>query len=792
MLLYKDELRLNQNSIINTHCDHCGEIIEENYKSGDKNFCCQGCQTVYKILSDNNLGHFYQLKEEQLLKPLKSYQGSSYNFLIEEKFIKEQAKYQSGEYELKFYLDNVTCAACIWVIEKLPEIINEVTESQMNFSTSVLKLKVLRPLGFKKAAEFLDSIGYKPHLVDSKESLLEKHRVGLRSMLKKVAIAGMAMGNIMLLAISVYAGAQGIWSEGFGYISGALFLPVLIYAALPFYQDLLNSIKLKRFSLDALVAIAIILGAGASYYSLFSKSDHYYFDSLSALVFLLLASRYYLKKVQLKVLGYSGRPLKLTNVDYLVNGQNKCKIHQLKAQDNLIVKDGQVIPCDGVLKSEEAYVNRSFLTGESEPVKVNFKDSLYSGELAFGDLKMTILKNFDDSYLASLLNDRESNWFDHSEILFTSQKYLSRLFWTVTFFSLALITYFAYLGQYEIAFNRVLALLIITCPCSLGLGVPLVLTLALKKLSEKGILIKNANSLNKLMKIKNIFFDKTGTLTSGKYSLLKWEGDQSLNIKQALYSLELKSRHPIARSIINQFKSNHKELGCEVANFQEIPGQGVSGIINDELWKVRRSNLKISGNNIIDVLKNNVVRATLYFSDEPFEESFGLVRSLNDLKKNIFMLTGDTKENANYIAEKLGIKRIYAEQLPEDKENIVKKHSNTLMIGDGVNDIKSMLAADLSISVKPEIDLTIDSSDITLLDKGARSLTSLFKSTFYVQKIIDRIIYFSIIYNVIGITLSIFGFMDPLLAAVLMPLSVVLIISFSLVKIRLMEKLIWK
>lgn len=502
-------------------------------------------------------------------------------------------------------------------------------------------------------------------------------------------------------------------------------------------------------------------------------------------MFFILSARFLLKRVQQNYLSPSRLKSFFQAEKYkkLINGTEEIiPWSAIKVGDILRIQAQQNIPADCELVSPQAVVDMSLYNGESLPKTFSKGMEIFAGTKSLdSEITVTVLKDFNQSKLGELFHQLDDGAIKKSEFIALTDKLAQKLI--IAVFAIAVLFFLGYMTiDPSEAFNRSLALIVLACPCALAFGSPLTFGLALKKANAMGILLKNSTSLEKILKIENVFFDKTGTLTEGALTLSHSEPTQiSDKTKKMILSLESSSYHPIAFALRKAWTVSG-ELP-DVSQKNEILGTGVSGIINGNKVEVRKMAESVHDEETaIEVLEDGKSICRLYFSDDLRAESPFAIQKLEKMGIRSFLLSGDKKSRVLATAHACGIAKdhAYGELFPEDKKAILSQYKNTCMIGDGANDSLSLQAADVGIAVKGSVDLSLNSADIYFTRGGLYPLFDLLQISKQSQKVLIRNLTISLIYNSVGGILALLGFIDPMMAAILMPISSALIIISAL------------
>ncbi|PIK15421.1 heavy metal translocating P-type ATPase [Halobacteriovorax sp. JY17] len=778
-------------------CLHCNEKTDFPIYSEGKVFCCHGCQTIHFALQAGGLLEYYQVRErlgisKNLTPTTKA--KVDFSYMNEPQFKNEFITSGESSNHIKFYIEGIHCLACIWLLEKLPSINGEVISARINFSNSILDLTIKKNCNLETVGNQISDLGYRPHVIKSNSEAQKLQQSEEHSKLIKIGVAGACSANIMLYSIAIYAGAGVEFSALFGWVSFILTLPVIIYSATPFYENSLAALKSRTLNIDIPISFAIIIGTVFGFYNLLIGSSHYYFDSLSILVFLLLSSRLLVQKSIQKGLNSDG--LATLFEQSSVKRWNSIKkeyesIHTkfIQLGDQLLIEEAKTIPSDGINLSELSYLNNSLITGESRPAKVSKDENLFAGSVNLGDkIEMRVEKLFEDSTLGKIISEVEQGPETKQRIQSVTDK-ISRYFIAAVFStSFMAFFYFLYTLGVDPAIERTLAIIIVSCPCALGLAAPLAIARAMNKAREKGIIIKNDSSLEDIARIKDVFFDKTGTLTDGNFSVVAVTNEAALSpFLEIIYSLEERSNHPIAHAIQKWTK---KSSLVDFLDFQEIPGRGVSGKINDMTYSLLKSSNIREGNTAVDFLIDEEIISTIHLSDSLKKDSLPLISYLSNTAHKSHILSGDNSQTVKQVASALNIEEAnsYSNQTPESKADLISQHKQSIMVGDGANDAIAMKKATVSIAVSGAMDIGLRASDIYLTQDPLKNMIFLMKLAKLTNTSIKINLIISLIYNLIGVTLSILGFISPLGAAILMPLSSLSVVIATLVKIKGLER----
>jgi Cu2+-exporting ATPase len=772
-------------------CLHCGErVVDEK-----EDFCCIGCRCAYKLINNLGFSSYYNLREikddERKIKPELDEQIDVSDFIVSE----------GEKHSLKLMIQGLHCAACVWLIENILRKEKDVLSARVNLSQKILHLTWIGEASRgNEMSALINKIGYKLLPFDEKvfDEIDKKYN---NEVLKALAVAGFGAGNLMLLSISLWfsdsldMGAQ--MRNLLHYFSALIAIPVVIYSGRIFFKSAFKSIKAGYPNMDLPISLAIILACVVSVFQVFSQAKHIYFDSAVMLTFFLLIGRYLDLKARKKAFAIAGEFALLSASFGRVLIDEKIvtlPIKKLQKGMILLVAAGEKIAADGVVFAGESEIDNSIINGESALTRAEKGSEVFASTINIAaPIQVLITKNEEESLLAKILE-----FVSESEIKKNSYHNLAdklAKIYTPLVHVLALFTFIFWLSVgFEVAALNAVAVLIITCPCALALAIPIVQTITISKFIKKGILVKSGDALEKISKIDKIIFDKTGTLTQGKLrfkalqsltrSLSKNEEEKYLKIAA---SLAIKSRHPISKAIVLAF-------GGEVFAFEvlEKSGFGLAGESEFGCVKLgRRSFCEIKTN--VDFSYLNLPHCFLKIGNEEFILLFEdklkidakeVIAALQNMGKELVLLSGDVQNNVKNLAEKLTIKEFYFEQSPLQKAQYLQKLKDAgesfVMIGDGINDAPSLAFADVAISFSAGSDIAQNAADVVISNEKLNGILQLIKISKKSLKLMKQNLAISLIYNLVALPFAFLGFVLPLFAALSMSFSSLLVLLNSL------------
>lgn len=771
-------------------CVHCDEMaIVPHFLEDDKErnlpFCCSGCLTVYELLKQKSLSSYYEIKKSSAVFKRRSPVEVSrqvFTYLDDERFENDHCyKDLEDNCVMDFYLEGIHCLACLWLIEKLHEFTEGVVRSKLDLDKSIVSVTINDLGKFSQVARELDKLGYRPHALKRNGDAKKLQEKEERTYLKRLGVAGAAAGNIMIYSISLYGGADESMAKVFNTLTVVLALPVFTYSAWPFYQSAMTSIKNKTLSIDIPIAMSLIMGFAMGGWGLFHGFEENYFDSLTALVFLLLLSRYFLRKIQ-------DKGLSATDLHYFYQNESVLKqtdfgyeeVHTqfLKVGDVIKVRPEEFIPADGKVIKGESLINNSLLTGESFPDHVKVGQAVFSGtQNVSNELTVKVEKTTEDTRLGKILKNVEQGWALRSRTVDLTSKVAKYFTITVILLSVLLFTVLLFEKDFTFAMTRALTLLIVTCPCALAISVPLTFHRSLSQAAKNGIIVKSDEVFEKLASAKTIMLDKTGTITHGKLEVIKFSSKKDLT--DIIYSLEKNSRHPVGRAL-TEFALRNGASPLEVSFQREIPGKGVEGKIGDNVYIISRG----------EVRENGDVIARYHVNDAPRSDSRPVITRLKEAGLQVAIISGDRADVVHSLSVDVGIDKTFAEVSPEEKVKLVKM-PGTIMVGDGANDAMALEGADVGIAVSGAMDISLRASDVFLSTPGLSGVEKLLVLSRETMKVVRRNLVFSIIYNSLSVIFVFTGMISPLVAAIVMPLSSLTVLLSTLLGTKEMRAL-WK
>ncbi|MFA7626923.1 MAG: heavy metal translocating P-type ATPase metal-binding domain-containing protein [Candidatus Kapaibacterium sp.] len=786
-------------------CYHCGDgCPDDTVRIDNKIFCCNGCKTVHQLLEDVELGEIFEETKVAGIKSSK-YKEKEFEFLDDRKIIERIIHFSiEGRAKVTLYLPQIYCSACLYLVENLNKLDKGIIDSKVNFlKKEATILFDERASSLRKIVELLTAIGYRPQL---NYSDIEKPKQASynKNLYLKLGLAGFAFGNVMLMALPEYLSGGNLEpdiQQFMGYLTMLLSIPAM-YASSDYFKSAYTSLKVGHVNIDVPLSIGILVLFLRSIFDISLGYGSGFVDSLSGLVFFLLVGKIFQQKTYHN-LSFS-RDYKsyfpLSVVRLLGSSEEYVAISELKVGDRLLIRNNEIIPADSILLSGTGMVDYSFVTGESNPVRVSSGNKIFAGGKQSGNsITVETIKPFNQSYLTELWNSDAFKKFDESYISFISNR--AAKYFTLVIFLVAAGTLAYWLPKdFGTAMDAVTTVLIIACPCAIALSMPFTYGTALRILGKNNFYLKNDKIVEYLSNLKTVVFDKTGTLTELNSSIPEFEGNSLSNEElAAVKSITRNSTHPVSRIIFDSIDSKFTEIG----DFEEVVGKGIEAIINGKTYKLgsakwvdtmgfsiksgrfspeSRVYLSIDGN----LRGAFVIKSRLR---EGIEDIISKIKS----DHKIIILSGDnpTEKAALEIAFGDDVE-MHFNKLPQDKLNFIQdlqsKGEKVMMIGDGLNDAGALKQSDVGIAVTdntsnftPGSDAILIAGSMNILDKFIK-LSRKSVNTIYWSYVI------SVLYHGIGFYFATQAMLSPLIAAILMPVSSVSVVLLTVSKVTIHSK----
>ncbi|RXJ81469.1 cation-translocating P-type ATPase [Arcobacter sp. F2176] len=712
--------------------------------------------------------------------------------------------------KINLNISGMTCVNCSGGIEKFLNKKKGVISANVSFASSEGEFIIDDSLYSKeKLASDIQKLGYKAE--EDLKALEEEQLLSFKK-LKKIFFTSITLTIVMFCLMFL-----NIFNEQMTkYVVFLIASIVQFYCGLRFYKLGIKSVINRNYDMNVLVA----LGTSAAYFystvvvffpHLFPENLRFlYFDGASVIITFVLLGRYLEENSKLKASDFLKKLMNLAPVNANLIDENKniktVLASSLKPKDIVLVKSGEKIPTDGIIIEGNADIDTSMITGESMPIFKKLGDEVLSGTLnSNGTIKIEVSKESSDTTLSKIITllktaqskqipisrfaDKVANIFVPSVIVISV---LAFLVWGFVF------------GDFQKAIIAAISVLIISCPCALGLATPIAIVSSVSRGAKEGILIKNPEILEEIKEIKYAVFDKTGTLTKGEITVSKTNIDEKYF--ELIGSIENYSEHPISKAIVSFIKDKKYDINKEIKDIDIIPGKGIKvsfdgdeivlgnkKLLDENSVQIDKNHEEFyleeleKSNGLIYVAINKKTIGSFSLEDKLKDDAITVIKELKQLNIEPILLTGDNKITAAKIADKLGIKKIYSEVLPTEKYEVIKelqKKSKVMFIGDGINDAPSIKQANIGITLNSGSDITKDAGDIILVHNELSSIIKSINLSIETMKIVKQNLFWAFTYNILGIPLAA-GILYPIFGLMLNPMYAGIAMSFSSVSVVL-------
>lgn len=694
-----------------------------------------------------------------------------------------------GLSHLAVMVDGAHCAACIGKIESRLAKEQDVRTARLNFSTRRLNIEWEGMPG--RANDFaaaIESLGYKVHPFD--QHTLENSDED-KFLLLCLGVAGFALGNIMLLSVGLWTSNQqtmGIETRDFlHWMSAIIALPTILFSGRPFFRSAFHALSSRTTNMDVPISVALVLTSGMSLFETFQHGEHAYFDSVVMLMFFLLVGRYLDFRARRHARRAAGELLgAITGFAYVQEADGNLRrlpVSALSPGMILRVPAGEKIPADGILIDGQSSIDMALVTGETLPADIHAGSRLYAGTINLSaPLTMRVMKAADDTLLSDIIRLMEKAQQAQAQYVRIADR-VARAY-TPLVHILAVAAFIGWLAA-GLAWQKSLLIaatvLIITCPCALALAVPVVQVLATGKLFRSGILVKSGDALERLAEIDTILLDKTGTLTLGYPELQHAPDPQLLPLAASVASY---SSHPLSRALSRAYKGPLVQL----SEVKEYPGQGIEAKYDGKTLRLGRREWC----NVREVHSRGMemwlafegsAPVQFLFSDEIRGDAHETLKALKMRGLNMILISGDREESVSAMAQAAGIEEFHSSMTPVQKaallEDLKKQGQKILMVGDGLNDAPALAGADVSISPSTASDLAQNAADIIFMGEGLKPLLISFETALFSQTLVKQNFSLAVVYNIFAIPLAMAGFVTPLIAALAMSGSSLVVVANS-------------
>ncbi len=819
-------------------CDHCGlPVPGASPEDEGPHFCCPGCRAVYYALHEAGLEGYYQLREispDPDVQPIgDELPRAALDF--DAPWFTEQHTRELGDgtRETDLYLEGVHCAGCVWITERMPHYVDGVCDARLDLPRARLTVRWDPDQAhLSSATDWLVHFGYSPHPIRG-ESSRERTR-GERRLLFKVGVSWALAANVMLLAMALYSGLSfandATLTTAVRWLSLVLAAGSVLYGGAEFFRRAAVSLRsvfrkggapaLLRLSMDVPISLGILVGWGHSAWATVTGSGDVWFDSVTVLIAALLTARWLQIRGRRVAGDAADRLLSLipTTARRLRGDTTEdVPVQELVPGDLVAVRPGEVIPVDGLVHGGSTTVHRAVITGESRPERVDDGEPVHAGETNVGAPVQLIVDAVGEQTRVGKLLAWVEQRAQHRAPIVQKADRLGGLFVLVTI-GVALITGLVWSqidpGQ---AVAHMVALLVVACPCALGMATPLALAVGTGRAARRGIYVKHDDVLEALSDVRWVVFDKTGTLTEGTMAVTDTVG--SRDAIQLAAALETQSNHPVARALAGELDAQYlrdilegvKNLRNALLATQEYPGAGLCGrvggrevCVGKPAWVQQQADLAADfamdahidrltarGFTPVAVAVDGKISALVGVGDPLRQESAKFLRALRERDIQPIIVSGDHPEVVRHVADQLAVPAEFAHGAvtPEGKADFVAQLAERVrgqgriaMVGDGVNDAAALQLADIGIAVDGGAEASLVAADVFMTRPGLAPVFELLTGSQDVMSVVHRNLAMSAVYNAVAILAAAFGIIGPLIAAVAMPLSSVAVVVSSLMQ----------
>lgn len=785
-----------------TTCYHCGDPCkEEVIKFEDKSFCCQGCQTVYEILNQNDLCDYYKLEQMPGISP-KVQKQDKFAYLENEDIKEQLLDYKDDSISrTHLYLPQIHCSSCLWLLENLYRLQPAIQQSRVNFLKKEVTVTYSNTeFSLRQLVELLANIGYEPEINLDRIDQPKKKAIS-RKLMYQVGLAGFAFGNIMLLSLPEYFGLDlesyeefAVW---FGYLNLLIATPVAFYSGWDYFKSAWISLRSKRLNIDVPIALGILVLYIRSLYEVVSQTGAGYFDSLCGLLFFLLLGRIFQEKTYHRLSferDYKAYfPISVVRIKN--NEEKTIPVNEIQKGDRILIHNGELIPVDGILIRGDAQIDNSFATGESKPISKESGDRIYAGGRQQGEaIEIEALRPLSQSKLTSLWNDQVETIKTHNHFSEITDK-ISEWFTPIILIIAIISGVLQWANGLHAVVQVVSAVLIVACPCALALAAPFTFGHTTRWLGRQNCYLRESAVVEDMANLNHIVFDKTGTLTYSNNQSVNYNGTPLTAAQQSdIHTILRQSNHPLSRLIFNSIQ---QETWSTISEFEEIPAKGLTAKVGELRYKIGAP--KWVGMNIKNT-NDSVVAISI--NDEPIgyytifnEYRTGLDQLLNKLSTNygLSLISGDNdgqKDRLISIFPK-GSELIF-NQSPKEKMDYIEQLQNqnlkVMMVGDGLNDAGALKKSNVGVALAEDVNAFSPACDLILSADAFNQLDQILTFAKSAKKIVIISFIISFLYNIVGLSFAVQGLLSPVTAAILMPISSISVVGFSTIAVWVASK----
>jgi len=783
-----------------TTCYHCGnDCADECIELDKKVFCCNGCREVYSILSQSGLSSYYSYNKHPGVNQAKA--SKRLDYLKEPSIVRDLIDYSDEKFTIvTFYIPDIHCSSCIWLLEHLNKINPAIYNSRVDFLRKQVNIRYDTQLvTLYEVVSLLDRIGYEPlislHDVVKKQAFDKKD-----NLVKKIAVAGFCFGNVMLLSFPEYLGISAYehsFRQFFGWLNLAFCLPVLLYSSTGYFKSAWVNLKNKVLNIDFPLALGIAVLFVRTAVEILTHTGAGFADTLCGLTFFLLVGKFVQRKTYYHLSFERDYRSFFPVAVQVTDGENErpVPLAEIQVGQRILIRNNEIIPADAILLKGDARVDFSFVTGESVPVNKVLGEVVYAGGRQTGEaIELEVVKAVSQSYLTRLWNNEAFTRSQENRMQTFSERIIK--YFIIVLLFIAFGSFFIWVPfNLSRAISALTAVLIIACPCALALSTPFTMSAALSIFDKNFFYLKNTAVVEQLAHIDTIVLDKTGTITINGETAITAHITATDADRQMIYSVCANSTHPLSR-LISQYLSNYIKLTTN--SYYEVPGRGITADVDGHF-------IKVGSAKFIDVMQAESISAKKtevhisidekyigYFTiQQRYRDGVSSVQSLSSAYK-LFLLSGDHGHERESLSSVFSMDDMFFERTPQEKLDFIKQLQQNghkiMMIGDGLNDAGALKQSDLGIAITDNVNNFSPGSDAILDGRSLKKLPTFLKFSKDALRVVYISFCISLTYNVVGLSYAVSGKLSPLIAAILMPLSTFTIISFTSLATHLAAK----